>query len=779
MIAIGRRQGNLDPASKENVCRAYASRAVSGLSGSPYRVERMMDTKITCRCGQMIPVAEGQAGSTLVCECGTSVFVPSLSILRAMELDEPSPLPVSYVPRFETIVPVSNTDREIMAPTHVCLRSGHGPASGRPTLVMVGLTADALWLQDTWRLRSIKLRDLAVEHTGHGHQLALAVGPEGDGEKLTLTFDTAAEVERWFEKIQACQSKLTAGVPADDWAVPEGVALVRRAPEVPHVALGPVAFMHRSPATADRGIQLRAGLMGADAIINYERAKCPEMGWRARQVSGLAVRVDDADSRKRLRWKWYAEEVSALTRGMLVLLALEVFLGFVAVAYLPGKTRLIAATGETFAASMESAAWSLALFYGWPLVVVVLLRVLRWRELLRPAGLAVLAVTTVRGLVLILVHLLVLLNSLTTARPPMLLMAVDPVEWAFIIAGARMSARAWQLARRATQMLPDEAQAVSMPRRLFLRGLLVTTGVFALAVIGWAGTARYSQSVYLLHEGVDPRREHQALLVLNQGAAEANKGDFAAADRSLQRALELWEALAARRSAPSLYRANLAMTLNNLGWIRLRQDRNDEAETYYSRAVVLADELKNDPVLDGATRETLAGAHSALAALRGEKSAAVADEKDKAAVRKYEEAEVSDVKDGSRAEGLYREAIAAWEEILPQATSSEYTTFAVARLTRAYIRLGDLQERLGKRLEAEASLKKAIDHGQRSVDLEPARPLAKHNLDVARRTLEGLQEQAFEEEINRLTRAQRFSDAIAVYARNQGAGRAGSCRQGP
>ena len=213
------------------------------------------------------------------------------------------------------------------------------------------------------------------------------------------------------------------------------------------------------------------------------------MGWRARQVTGLAVRVDDADSRKRLRWKWYAEEVSALTRSMLVVLALAMILGFIAVALLPGKTRLIAATGETFSESIESAALSLGLFYGWPLVMVVLLRVLRWRELLRPAGLGVLAVTTVRGLVVVVVHLLVLLNSAITVRPQMMMMVVDPVEWAFIIAGALMCGRAWHLARRATEMLPEDAQVVSAARRLSSRGLLATTGIFALAVIGWAGSA--------------------------------------------------------------------------------------------------------------------------------------------------------------------------------------------------------------------------------------------------------------------------------------------------
>ena len=61
-----------------------------------------------------------------------------------------------------------------------------------------------------------------------------------------LTFDTAAEVERWFEKIQACQSKLNPDSPAEDRRHPGGRGPRPAAPEVPHVALGRVAFMHRS-----------------------------------------------------------------------------------------------------------------------------------------------------------------------------------------------------------------------------------------------------------------------------------------------------------------------------------------------------------------------------------------------------------------------------------------------------------------------------------------------------------------------------------------------------
>ena len=127
---------------------------------------------------------------------------------------------------------------------------------------------------------------------------------------------------------------------------------------------------------------------------------------------------------------------------------------------------------------------------------------------------------------------------------------------------------------------------------------------------------------------------------------------------------------------------------------------------------------------------------------------------------------MSDGKDDLRAESLVREAIAAWEDILPKATDKDYRKFAVARLGTAYIRLGGLQRRLGKRSDSEASFKKAIDYGENAVALDPARAFAKHNLEVARRNLEGLREQAFEEEIDKLSRAERFADAIDLFRRS-------------
>jgi tetratricopeptide (TPR) repeat protein len=646
------------------------------------------------------------------------------------------------------------------------LRTEHSDQPNQRVAVLAALTPEAIWIQDTWQLRSIPLQNLGIERRRNGKELVLTLGPEPFTEKLTLAFANATQGERWCHEVQVRQLRLTRDTLPSDRHPPEGVALVQQAPQVPHVVLGRVEFTGQTQWAADRGLQLRAGIRGANAIIELHRQKCPEMGWGARHVSGLAVRVEDADAQKRLRLRWYGEEVGSLIKRLLLLLLLQGVLLLLVTTFCAGMSQLHEATGETPAQALTSAWQGLAVVYAWPLVLLALLWVLRWPQLLRSAGLAALAATTGRGLTVWLTHLLAVQTTGATLAESQIWMLLDPVDWAFVIIGVRLCARAWHLEGEARQILPQEMQAVPTVRKAWSRGLLAVTGVYALVLLGFVGTYRYQASAHSLQPGIDPRREHEALLALNEGAAQANKGELGSAEKSFQRALGLWEGLTARRPAPSLYRRNLAQTLYNLGWVRERQGRFDEAESYYARAVAVADELAGDPQVDDEFKQSMADARQALAARHGGKSSKLLEEKDQAAARKYEEAQVKEQKGEVEAERLYREAITLWEEVLPQAKNEDYRKGAVARLALAYLHVGELQQQQGKHPDAEAALKKAIDYGEKALALDPERPLPKHNLEVARQRLEGLRDQALQEEVTKLCQAERFADAGDLWLRS-------------
>src|SRR5207244_21523 len=97
--------------------------------------------------------------------------------------------------------------------------------------------------------------------------------------------------------------------------------------------------------------------------------KCPELGWGARHVRGLAVRVEDAATRQRLRLCWYAEEVSSLFSRILMLLVAQAALLLVSAVFCAGVSGLVAPTGETPTQALESAVLGLGTLCAWPLVV--------------------------------------------------------------------------------------------------------------------------------------------------------------------------------------------------------------------------------------------------------------------------------------------------------------------------------------------------------------------------------------------------------------------------
>jgi hypothetical protein len=191
--------------------------------------------------------------------------------------------------------------RELIAPTAVTLQWERGSAADRSQFAMVALTRDAIWIQEKWSLRRIALADVAdIETRRSGKELVVILRPETVDERLRLTFASVAWAQHWLTELEARRLPAPEAVPGDRPA-PEGVTLVEQLPDGLGEELGRVEFTDAKASLVNRGLQLRAGMLGADAVVGVHRCKLTEGDRSTRHANGLAVRVSDAAVRRQLR----------------------------------------------------------------------------------------------------------------------------------------------------------------------------------------------------------------------------------------------------------------------------------------------------------------------------------------------------------------------------------------------------------------------------------------------------------------------------------------------
>src|SRR5439155_26402648 len=77
---------------------------------------------------------------------------------------------------------------------------------------------------------------------------------------------------------------------------------------------------------AEVGLQIRAAMMGADAVVDVQEERLPEFRRTVWRTSGMAIRAVDSAGRMELRSRWFATQVSRLSFWMLILIGVS-FLG--------------------------------------------------------------------------------------------------------------------------------------------------------------------------------------------------------------------------------------------------------------------------------------------------------------------------------------------------------------------------------------------------------------------------------------------------------------------
>ena len=168
---------------------------------------------------------------------------------------------------------------------------------------------------------------------------------------------------------------------------------------------------------------------------------------------------------------------------------------------------------------------------------------------------------------------------------------------------------------------------------------LVPIGVsllHALVVLPMAAWENYESASYLVQPGVDPMLEARATASLERGLEALDRRDYDNAEVSLRAALTTWQRLTKRPPVPLTYHTQLGCTLNNLGYLALARGRTDEAETYFTTCLSMADTVAGGGPDDAEFRRILEYARTSLEQAREDSATDSLADKDRDAVRKYE-----------------------------------------------------------------------------------------------------------------------------------------------
>jgi hypothetical protein len=90
-------------------------------------------------------------------------------------------------------------------------------------------------------------------------------------------FTDRKECRQWCERLQDLRRDSDPEVSGPTaWPQIEPVVLLRRPPAMRYQALGPVEFQHAKPRRAEVGLQVRAAMLGADAVVDVQAERLPQ-----------------------------------------------------------------------------------------------------------------------------------------------------------------------------------------------------------------------------------------------------------------------------------------------------------------------------------------------------------------------------------------------------------------------------------------------------------------------------------------------------------------------
>jgi serine/threonine protein kinase/tetratricopeptide (TPR) repeat protein len=462
-----------------------------------------------------------------------------------------------------------------------------------------------------------------------------------------------------------------------------------------HQLLGTVAHEAKTKQAARVGLKIQAHLLGADAVTEVQMEQLPTFFNTGYRCSGVAIRAVEQRGRVELAAHWLEQRAAALAVWMLAaVLALSLCLVLGASVHL-GDPRL---QGET-------ALWSLGLLFGWPLVAIlsaVMLRGLRWPQLVKPVTLIVVAF-------LVCEPLAMLLGTVTLVRSKGMSgwfsasVLISPEPWLGFIPALFLLNRSRQFSTAYRYLLAGYRSLQPWRRRIGLGVAWIAATAFSFGMVGYEGLIAWGALTGPSKAMIDKaNRANEAF----QNARQVMESDPVAAEGQFRQALPLYEELC-KDQPRGPWSHQLARTYVNLANIALRRGQKTEAEHLFTeglnRMEVLVRERPNDTDSQ-LYPQAIAEIRAKLAELTGLSQAVI--DKFNRANEVFQIARQVMESDPIAADQKFRQALSLYEQLCKDQPANSAWSHQAAR---TYVNLANIALRRGQITEAEHLFTEALN----------------------------------------------------------------------
>jgi serine/threonine-protein kinase len=455
-------------------------------------------------------------------------------------------------------------------PARTVCSAGYHEVIARTHHVRVPLSRKWRWWERTLRLK--------IERDG------------GVTQAVSFWFPTPEAAHAWALALERERSNPPAGgATLSEPAQPRAVVLMRRRPQIRYQLLGPVEVKAMTWPIARAGIQVRAAILGADAVIDLQKELLPDFQRGVRRLSGIAVRAVDEVGRFEFQSRWYAERITRICGLAATYLVISFLSHCGGTAFWSAETALIGTLRffETLperASAVRESAILLSWIHAIPLGLVCLVWLLRCPQLVRPMSIAIAALALLPAYILVGLLVGTLGTGAWSGGAYDLAWRLNPYSLALLLFGWFLARAAWRASNDFRSLVPPENRR--SPALRFGVGVIawVIAGCFTVTL---AGRMIQSEFRYVSSFGFSTEfnRKLAAAEQQDRVGSELTEKSPKEAAGAWRQAIGQWEEVV--RDAPSSteYRSKLSFAYLNLGYVLHQQGSLDEAVAAFRKAI--------------------------------------------------------------------------------------------------------------------------------------------------------------------------------------------------